>query len=71
MRRSAYSNRRKKLSDIGLRWCLTCARETKFRWSPSENTYVCELCKYEKAMRIDDTKLLKSEQEFMKELEKL
>lgn len=36
--------------DIGLRFCITCARETKFKWSDSNNTWICEQCDYETAM---------------------
>lgn len=55
--------------DVGKRWCKNCVRETYFKWSDSENTYVCEICQYERAMM--GKNLLVSEQEFMKALAEL
>lgn len=70
MKRKKARNRRTSLRDIGQRWCTTCIRATVFRWSPSQNAYVCEQCEYEKVMSVD-INLLKSEAEFIKLLESL
>jgi hypothetical protein len=59
----------RKPKDIGKRFCKTCARETRFKFSESRNAYICELCDYEES--IGRNKLLESEDLFLKALDDL
>lgn len=64
-----YRKRKLYPKDIGKRFCKTCREITYFKWSDSQNTYICERCEYEKALYTDG--LLKSEDAFIVALEML
>jgi len=57
--------------DIGMRWCITCGQQTKFRWFAYKNAFACEKCCYEEALHTTVNTLLNSEEAFLRELDKL
>lgn len=60
-------HRKYQRKNIGKRFCKVCVEFRLFVWTPSANTWTCEVCDYEAA--IDKQKaILDSEEDFLNRL---